>query len=775
MAGSRRFTNLISCGFAGQRTPEDLTAPFSQSPSPPVMWTLRRSLRRSAAGLTLPAHRRALASAAVSPDKVPIENLYVTSTEVTKKTAPVLIGLAHVLEQKFDRVGYFRPIQPSPDSSMADHHVDVMKQQLELPQHVEQLYGVTSQRAMAAMLSGKGDDVVEEILERYEECREGHDFMLIEGSQISKHESAMSWKINVDIAKAIGSPVLMVTDFGDSTAENGELLEEMVSRTVMGKDQADAAGLNYLGTIANRVRAEDADKLRADLKKKLDEKDIPFLGFLPMDEIIASKRLVTSAVVAASALKDLFAHLKKYKDGAMIITSGDRSDLMLGLMVSRLPGVLPNISAIVLTNGNYPHSNTQEILKGVEALDKTGLSLPIFSTPNDTFSTADGFAKVSTDILPTSQLKIDRSKQLFDEFVEKEMLIGELDQGMVVNRSPKQFQHFLFSKSRAVQRHIVLTEGEDIRVLQAADQILRQNLSNITILGNPDEILLNTKTANLDLSRANIVRPSDSELLDKYVDYFYEKRKHKGVTKELARDYCKDETYFGTLMVELGDADGMVSGACHTTANTIRPALQLIKTTPNRPIVSSVFFMCLEDGVRIYGDCAVNTDPSAEDLAQIAVTSAESAEAFGLIPKVALLSYATGDSNSGPIIDKVREATKIAQELRPDLDIYGPIQYDAAVDASIAKTKLKAIPSGAKVGGQANVLIFPDLNTGNNTYKAVQQSTGCIAMGPMLQGLRKPVNDLSRGATVKDIVTTVAITAIQADQVILKREANAKK
>ncbi|OWY97137.1 Phosphate acetyltransferase, partial [Phytophthora megakarya] len=466
------------------------------------MWTLRRSLRRSALGLTQP--RRALTAAAMSQGKVPIENLYVTSTEVTKKTAPVLIGLAHVLEHKFNKVGYFRPIQPSADSSMADHHVHVMKQELELSQSVEELYGVTSSRAMEAMLTGRGDDIVEEILERYEECRKGHDFMIIEGSQVSKHESAMSWKINVDIAKAIGSPVLLVSDFGEASAANGALLEEMVSRTVMGKDQADAAGLNYIGSIANRVRAQDVDALRADLKKTLGEKEIPFLGFLPMDDIVASKRLnevvhqlgatqlfgnsiasdavVTSAVVAASALKDLFAHLKKYKDGAMIITSGDRSDLMLGLMVSRLPGVLPNISAIVLTNGNYPHSNTQEILKGVEALDKTGLSLPIFSTPNDTFSTADGFAKVSTDILPSSQLKIDRSKELFDEFVEKEMLIGELDQGMVVNRSPKQFQHFLFSKARAVQRHIVLTEGEDIRVLQAADQILRQNLSKITIL-----------------------------------------------------------------------------------------------------------------------------------------------------------------------------------------------------------------------------------------------------------------------------------------------------
>ncbi|RLN94140.1 hypothetical protein BBJ28_00008334 [Nothophytophthora sp. Chile5] len=760
------------------------------------MWTLRASLRRTATAVALPSQRRALTAAALAQGKVPIDNLYVTSTELTKKTSPVLIGLAHTLEQKFTNVGYFRPIQPSADSSMADHHVELMQKQLELSQDVTELYGVTSERAIESWLNGKEDDLVEEILNAYEKCRQGHDFMIIEGSQISKHESAMSWKINVDIAKAIGSPVLTISDFSDSSRSNGELLEEILSRTTMGQDQVEGAGLNYFGTIANRVHAADPKALRASLRAKMEEGDLPFLGFLPVDDVIASKRLnevthqlgatqlfgaksipnnvvVTSAVVATSALKDLFAHLKNYKDGALIITSADRSDIMLGLMASRIPGVLPNVSAIVLTNGNYPHSNTQEILQGVEALDKTGLSIPIFSVPNDTFTTADGFTKVSTDILPTSQLKIDRCKHLFDEFVEKEMIIGELDEGMVVHRSPKHFQHFIFNKARTVQRHVVLTEGEDIRVLQAADEVLRQGLSKVTILGNPDDIFRHAKSLNLDLSRANVVRTAESDLLEKYVDRFFEKRKHKGVTRDAARDAVLEETCFGTMMVEMGDADGMVSGACHTTANTIRPALQLIKTSPERPLVSSVFFMCLEDGVRIYGDCAVNTDPSANDLAQIAVTSAESAEAFGLIPKVALLSYATGDSNSGPIIDKVREATKIAQEMRPDLDIYGPIQYDAAVDASIAKTKLKAIPSGAKVGGHANVLIFPDLNTGNNTYKAVQQSTGCIAMGPMLQGLRKPVNDLSRGATVKDIVTTVAITAIQADQVILKREAAA--
>eukprot|EP00644_Phytophthora_capsici_P018712 jgi/Phyca11/537865/estExt2_fgenesh1_pg.C_PHYCAscaffold_5110001 len=668
------------------------------------MWTLRNTIRRTATAVR--PQRRALTAAAIAQGKVPIDKLFVTSTEMSNKTAPVLIGLANTLEQKFSRVGYFRPIQPSKESSMADHHVEVMREQLGLNKEVNQLYGVTSERAIESWLNGKEDDLVEEILDRFEACREGHDFMIIEGSQISKHESAMSWKINVDIAKAIGSPVLTISDFSESANTNGELLEEILSRTALNEDQVTGAGLSFIGNIANRVNTKDPKGLREALRSKLAEKDLQFLGFLPKDDFIASKRLnevthqlgatqlfgtkaipnnvvVTSAVVATSALKDLFAHLKNYKDGALVITSADRSDVMLGLMASRLPGILPNVSAIVLTNGSYPHSNTQEILQGVEALDKTGLSIPIFSVPEDTFTTADKFTK----------LKIDRSKQLFDEFVGKEGLIGELDEGMVVNRSPKQFQHFLFSKSRAVKRHIVLTEGEDIRVLQAADQVLRQKLAKVTILGNPNDIERHAKSLNLDLSGANIVRTADSDLLDHYVDRYFEKRKHKGVTRESARDAVLEETCFGTMMVELGDADGMVSGACHTTANTIRPALQLIKTAPNRPIVSSIFFMCLEDGVRIYGDCAVNTDPSAQDLAQIAVTSAESAEAFGLIPKVALLSYATGDSNSGPIIDKVREATKIAQELRPDLDIYGPIQYDAAVDESIAKTKLKAIPT----------------------------------------------------------------------------------
>lgn len=774
------------------------------------MWKCGRSLHRVSAQLQRQrpwplTSARTLTAAALEQGRVPVESLYVTSTEYTQKTSPILLGLANTLEQKFASVGYFRPIAPSASSSSIaqDHHVDLMQSALALTQPPQELIGVSSERARAYWLAGKSDDLVDEILSAFERCKQSHDFMIIEGSPLAEHESAMSWKVNVDIARALGSPVLLLSDVGDvPTPSSGPsrqaLVDEIVNRTAVGKDQAEAAGLHYFGTIANRVHAgDDPHALRALLEAALRAKGLPFLGFLPHDELIASKRLnevayqlgakqlfgdttlannviVSDAVVASSHLRDLFAHLKKYKDGILVITSADRSDILLGLLASRIPGVLPTVAGIVLTNGDYPHSNTHEILQGVAALDKTGLSIPTFVVPHDTYATATAVSRVTSDILPTSVRKIGQCKFLFDEFIATEMLIGELDEGVVLHRSPKHFQHFVRNKARAVQRHVVLTEGNDIRVLQAADEVLRQRLATLTILGDPDAIRVQAKTLNLDLSAATIVRTADSDRLDAYATRLYEKRKHKGMTLDVARDTAMEETYFGTLMVECGDADGMVSGACHTTANTIRPALQLIKTDPTRPLVSSVFFMCLEDGVRIYGDCAVNTDPSAEELAQIAVTSAESAEAFGMIPRVALLSYATGDSNSGPIIDKVRDATKLAQQLRPDLDIYGPIQYDAAVDEAIAKQKLKADSSGARVAGRANVLIFPDLNTGNNTYKAVQQSTQCIAMGPMLQGLRKPVNDLSRGATVKDIVTTVAITAIQAEQMIAKAANNNK-
>lgn len=409
-------------------------------------------------------------SPVISPDqRTHFDSLYLTSVDVIKKTSPILLGLAHILEQKFTSVGYFRPISPSANSSLLDHHLELMHSELELPHKLEELYGVTDEHALECWLNGKEDDLIEDILNAYEKVKAAHDFVIIEGSSVTEHESAISWKMNVDIAKALGSPVLLLNDFGKYISTNQKNLEdEIVSRLIIGKEQVEAAGMHYFGTIANRVRTKHPSNLRQVLRERFEKEGLPFLGFLPFDEVVASKRLnevahkigakpifganqiannvvVSDAIVATSHLKDLFIHMKKKKDGLLVITSADRSDVMLGLLASRIPNVLPSVSGIVLTNGDYPHSNTQEILQGVAALDKTGMSIPIFVVPEDSYHTANAFSRASTDILPTSVKKIQQCKNLFDEHIEKTMLIGELDDGVVIQRSPKHFKHFAYN------------------------------------------------------------------------------------------------------------------------------------------------------------------------------------------------------------------------------------------------------------------------------------------------------------------------------------------
>lgn len=722
----------------------------------------------------------------------PINRLYLTSTDYVPYTAPLLLGLASVLEQKYGRIGYFRPILPTRKQRPIDHHVELMQKLLGLEPHAttQPLYALSSEEALEFCLQNEQDQLIDQILFTLDKAQRNHDFMIIEGSAFPSHETnSVSWQLHKQIANAMGASVILCMDAGtrEFPSNTSELVNEIVIRTLLGRESVEAEHVNYFGTLINRVRVNDPSAFALELEKAFEKNTIPYLGFLPYDRVLASRRLnevayrlgakavvnvndsaktvsVSDIVVASSQLKEFLHHVKDRKDGLLVLTSADRSDMLLGLLASRLPGILPRIAGILLTNGEYPDSQTQAILNGVAESHKSGLSIPIYLIGMDTYTAATELHTIRTGILPTSVQKIATSQTLTEQFVNKKLLIGELAHGFISNCSPKQFEHILYTKARNAKRHIVLPEGNDERILRAADEILRSNIATLTILGDVNEIQLQAKTLGLDLSTATIIDPAKSEHLERYIDRYLFLRKHKGVVKDMARDVVMDATYFGTMMVEMDDADGMVSGAYHTTADTIRPALQLIKTLPNRPLVSSIFFMGLQDGVRIFGDCAVNTNPSAEELAQIAVTSAESAQAFGIHPRVAMLSYATGESNSGPNVDKVRAATRIAQQLRPDLDIFGPIQYDAAVDQAIAKQKLKSpTAQSMRVGGHANVLIFPDLNAGNNTYKAVQQATRCIAIGPMLQGLRKPVNDLSRGATVKDIVTTVAITAIQAD------------
>jgi len=320
------------------------------------------------------------------------------------------------------------------------------------------------------------------------------------------------------------------------------------------------------------------------------------------------------------------------------------------------------------------------------------------------------------------------------------------------------FEYEIIQRAKSDRKHIVLPEGTEDRILRAAEILRMRSVVDITLLGNEQEIRQKSAALGISLEGLNIVDTLTSPLRQKYADAYFELRKHKGISPQMAFDTIADVSYFGTMMVYMGEADGMVSGAVHTTQHTIRPSFETIKTKPGCSIVSSVFLMCLADHVVVFGDCAVNPDPNPEQLADIAISSAETARVFGVDPLIAMLSYSTGESGKGAEVDKVREATKIVKARRPDLKIEGPIQYDAAVDAGVAKTKLP----GSDVAGHATVFIFPDLNTGNNTYKAVQRSANAVAVGPVLQGLNKPVNDLSRGCTVTDIVNTVAITAIQA-------------
>ncbi|OQR89594.1 phosphate acetyltransferase [Thraustotheca clavata] len=713
------------------------------------------------------------------------DRLLVLSKDKTAHQTPVLLGLMNALSVKYNSVGYFRPIAPT---RPFDHHVDLMTNEFKLGETHEEIVGMSSEDVIKARLRGDFDVITDTIMNKFENIRAKHDFVVVEGAML-EGAPELSWEVNVELAKVLGSPVLLTNDFRDiNSSDENKLMDSIATKVLLNKESVEGAGLTYIGSIANRVQSITPSETRKRVQELLKEKgasdETIFLGALPLDPILSSKRLnevvaqlhatqlygapsansvvVTDGLICTSDLKSLFNSINKHDDGLLVLTSADRADVILGLVASKISGALPKIAGVVLTNGTSPHDHVKDILDNMAKLPNS--SIPIFTVQDDAFKTANSLSRVTCDILPTSATKIQQSFILFDKYIARGAVSDCVCHAVKsTKRTPKQFKHFLFSKARKVQQHIVLTEGEDDRILQAADEVLRRNIAKLTILGDVESIKARAKTLHLDLSSANIIDPVTSPDLDKLAARFYEKRKIKGVSEEVARESAAEATCYGTLMVEMGIADGMVSGACHTTANTVRPALQLIKTRPDSPLVSSFFFMCLEDDVVVYADCAINTDPSAQDLANIALQTAESAKAFGTEPRVALLSYATGDSNKGPIIDKVREATRLAQEMAPNIPMYGPIQYDAAMNPIIAKQKVKGLKKiEMEVAGNANVFVFPDLNTGNNTYKAVQQSTNCLAMGPVLQGLNKPVNDLSRGATVGDIVTTIAITAIQA-------------
>jgi phosphate acetyltransferase len=463
------------------------------------------------------------------------------------------------------------------------------------------------------------------------------------------------------------------------------------------------------------------------------------------------ERPVLGTVVAGMSVENL---LPRLIEGGVVVVPADRADALLGVVLAERSAAFPTPAAIVL-NGGLPMAEAVERL--IDGLDE---ALPFLACEWGTFETARRIDATRSLLAAESEEKYQQALELFRGNVDGAAIVRSIREAPPGPMTPHRFEYELLERARHERKHIVLPEGDDDRVIEAAAAVLRDEIADLTILG--DEAVVRARAAELgfDLDAATITSVDDPELHERFAAEYHRLRQHKGIDAATAAETVRDVSFFGTMMVHLGLADGMVSGARHTTAHTITPSFQIIKTKPGISVVSSVFLMVLADRVLVYGDCAVIPEPTREQLADIAIASAATARQFGIEPRVAMLSYSTGESGSGGEVDDVRAATALVKERAPELPVAGPIQYDAAADPTVGDAKLP----GSDVAGRATVFVFPDLNTGNNTYKAVQRSAGALAIGPVLQGLNKPVNDLSRGALVRDIINTIAVTAIQAQE-----------
>ncbi|MBL0709039.1 MAG: phosphate acetyltransferase [Sulfurimonas sp.] len=690
-----------------------------------------------------------------------IKSLYISAQEKGAGTLFVSMGMMEILKRNLHKVAFFRPIVYS--KSKLDGDIDFILKRYDLDMNHEDSYGLDIEYVEMMLASNRYNELINELITKFKKLEKNYDFVLCEGIRRSFLSKTINYDLNIKIAQNFGSPLINIVNAKDRTPR------EVYEDVLMESENISKDACSSFATFVNRIDEQSYMELEKKLKKHSKKvylfKEMEELGRLTVQDVVESldaksivfgekdhTRIIKKVKVAALSVDNFLSQLE---EDDLVVVPSDRSDIILGLIVALYSKNYPNISAIVLTHDIEMGKNIQNLIDGLD-----DFNIPILSVSTDTYKSAKNISKIDAKLRVTSERKIALILGLFHQNVD----IKAIEKGIVCASSdtmtPMMFEYKLFELARLHKKRIVLPESKDERVLRAAEIILRRGLGEVILLGDEEELKESYLRLGLDLSEATVINYLDSELMQVFADEFYERRKDKGLSKKAALDAMQHVNYFATMMVELGYADGMVSGAVHSTGETIRPALQIIKTLPNISIVSSLFFMCLKTKVLVYGDCAVNQDPDADELAQIALSCSDTAEAFGLDVKVAMLSYSTGDSGHGKDVDKVRKATQIFKQKNPNIPIEGPIQYDAAVNKKVASSKLP----NSKVAGKANVLIFPDLNTGNNTYKAVERSSDAVAIGPILQGLNKPINDLSRGCSVEDIVNTVAITAIQAQK-----------
>ncbi|MEV6415049.1 phosphate acetyltransferase [Kribbella sp. NPDC051718] len=686
-------------------------------------------------------------------------SVYVASVEGYTGKSTVALGVLQQLSRRVERVSVFRPIV-RPDSAQyggRDYVLDLLVSHDAVSLSYDECVGVTYDE-----VHKDPDAALDLIVQRYRDVADRGDPVVIVGSDYTDVGTPTEFAYNARIAANLGAPVLLVLNgAGRSTADlstladlaaaelaanHGSLFAVIANR--VGKDELTSAVAALAGTGVPAYAIPEEAFLGApavaDLMSAVD-------GTLLSGDSELLSREASGLVVAGMTMPNV---LDRLFEGAAVITAADRPEVVVGVLMAHASQNFPQVSAIFLNGGFALPEQILRLLEGI------GSTMPLIETSLGTHAASTALTAVRGRLTKNSPRKVDLALALFDQHVDGSVLLDRLAVARSGAVTPLMFEHQLIDEAVAHRKHIVLPEGEEERILRAADVVLRRGVAQLTLLGDPVVISARAAALGVDVAAARVIDPEHDELGERFAQEYHRLRQHRGVDLDKARELVKDVSYFGTMMVQLGLADGMVSGSVHTTAHTIRPALEVVKTLPGVSVVSSVFFMCLENQVLVYGDCAVNPDPTAEQLADIAISSAATAAAFGVEPRVAMLSYSTGTSGSGTDVEKVSKATELVRERAPSLLVEGPIQYDAAIDSAVARTKLP----DSEVAGRATVFIFPDLNTGNNTYKAVQRSANAVAVGPVLQGLRKPVNDLSRGATVRDIINTVAITAVQAYQ-----------
>ncbi len=682
--------------------------------------------------------------------------VYIAAGEARSGKSAIAMGVVSALAARAGRVGIFRPFVADP--AAPDAALELLNSRLAQPVDLGAALGIPT-----AALHEDPEAAMTEVVARFHAAAADLETMVILGSDYTGVPDPTEFGANATLAAHLGAPMILLVSgadrradeiaraadviVADARAHHAQVLAVIVNRATDDRAAIQAACAATLGDLPTYV-VPDVPLLDAPTVRQLMD--------AVQGELVAGdeSRLDTESVGLVVAAMTMPHVLDRLLPAGAVVVPGDREDVLLGVLLADDASTFPSPSAVFLNGGFTPSSQVFKLVAGLES------SLPVIACEGGTMATAGRLSAVVGTLSPESVRKVAAAERLFADHVDVEELLHRLGATSGGAVTPLMFEQQLLTEARSTDAHIVLPEGDDDRILEAAAAILERGAARLTILGEPAKIGERAQALGLDLSAAQLLATDSEPHHERYAAKYAELRAHKGVTLDVARDRLLDGAYFGTMMVLLGEADGMVSGAKHTTAHTIRPALEVVKTVPGVSVVSSVFFMCLQDRVLVYGDCAVNPEPTAEQLADIAISSAGTARQFGIEPRVAMLSYSTGSSGSGAEVDKVRTATELVRQREPGIAVEGPIQYDAAIDPDVAATKL----AGSSVAGQATVFVFPDLNTGNNTYKAVQRSARAVAVGPVLQGLRRPINDLSRGALVRDIVNTIAITAIQARQ-----------